>query len=226
MKKISLELKKDSTSLRRNDKWNHLYFNSLMSWSTAMGVLLLTFMTIGTGKAIGRAGNDTDVIRWAEQHFAKGKIPPFSFVYGGKSSDKFIKNWQYKAEKLATAEPNSMVKVYSFTDPQSGLVVKCTVTCFTDFPSVEWVLNFSNTSAKNTPVIEQAAAIDQTFGSNEQGTFILDHSNGSNAERVDFQMRHDNLQMGKPFYSTPDGGRSSDHSAFPFFNIEMPETRE
>ena len=27
-----------------------------------------------------------DVTRWIETHFAKGKIPPFSFVYDGKPS--------------------------------------------------------------------------------------------------------------------------------------------
>jgi len=222
MKKISLELKNYTDSLWLGNRRNHLYSKSVMSCLITICMLLLTFMTFGSERAIGRTGNDTDVSRWADQHFAKGKIPPFSFLYDGKSSDTFIKNWQYKAEKIATAELNSVVKLYSYTDPQSGLVVKCTVTCFTDFPSVEWVLHFSNTSAKNTPVIEQAAAIDQTFVSNEKGTFILHHSKGSNAERVDFQMRHDKLQQGKSFYSTPDGGRSSDHAAFPFFNIEMP----
>ena len=41
-----------------------------------------------------------DMGQWVEQRFAKGKIPPFSFVYGGKKSDKFIQSWQYKAEKV------------------------------------------------------------------------------------------------------------------------------
>jgi len=225
MKKISQEFKNDPASFCRNGKFNYLKAKGMMSYYLTICMLLLTGITFSTGKAIGRTGNHTDVCRWADQHFAKGKVPPFSFVYDGKSSDTFIKNWQYKSEKIVTAEPNSMVKVYSYSDPQSGLVVKCTVTCFTDFPSVEWVLHFSNTSAKNTPLLEQAAALDQTFVSNEKGTFILHHSKGSNAERVDFQMRHDKLQQGKSFYSTPDGGRSSDHAAFPFFNIEMPRNQ-
>ena len=36
-----------------------------------------------------------NVKQWMEQRFAKGVIPPFSFVYGGKKSDCFIRNWQY-----------------------------------------------------------------------------------------------------------------------------------
>ena len=193
-----------------------------MSHLILISVVILVCQTLFAVKVSAKPTNETDVCKWVEQHFAKGKIPPFSFVYGGISSDKFIKNWQYKAEKILAKEANTLVTLFSYRDQQTGLVVRCTVTCFTDFPSVEWILNFSNTSAKNTPLLEQAAAIDQTFGSSEQGTFILHHSKGSNAERVDFQMRHDKLQLGKPIYSTPDGGRSSDHSAFPFFNVEMP----
>lgn len=33
-----------------------------------------------------------DVTRWIETHFAKGKIPPFSFVYDGKPSRELLKS--------------------------------------------------------------------------------------------------------------------------------------
>jgi len=100
--------------------------------------------------------------------------------------------------------------------------VKCTVTSFTDFPPVEWVLNFTNTSGKNSPVIEKAAAINYDFNATAGGIFILHHAKGSNAERSDFQPYDDRMQVGKNIYMTPSGGRSSDNTAFPFFNIEMP----
>ena len=96
------------------------------------------------------------------------------------------------------------------------------VTCFNDFQAVEWVLKFSNTSGKNTPLIEKAAVIDHSFVSEEKGTFILHHAKGSNAERTDFQPIDEKMQIGKSIYMTPIGGRSSDNTAFPFFNIEIP----
>ena len=102
------------------------------------------------------------------------------------------------------------------------MVVKCTVTCFTDFPAVEWVLNFSNASGKNTPLIEKAAEIDYSFVAEGEGAFVLHHAKGSNAERSDFQPIDEKLQTGKNIYMTPIGGRSSDNTAFPFFNMEMP----
>jgi hypothetical protein len=66
-----------------------------------MPVLLAVFMNNGlvVGQPKSEIPSDkASVQRWVEQHFAKGKIPPFSFLYGGKSSNNFIKNWQNKAE--------------------------------------------------------------------------------------------------------------------------------
>ncbi|MBW8325088.1 MAG: alpha-galactosidase [Prolixibacteraceae bacterium] len=164
----------------------------------------------------------TDAHQWVKQHFAKGKIPPFSFVYGGKNSNSFLKNWQFKAEKLLAVEPKSEVSAFTYSDPKSGLAVKCIVTCFADFQAVEWVLNFTNTSGKNTPIIEKAAAIDYSFVAEEKGVFVLHHAKGSNAERSDFLPIDEKMQPGKSIYMTPQGGRSSDKTGFPFFNIEMP----
>ena len=165
---------------------------------------------------------NTDVQQWVKQHFARGKIPPFSFVYGGKNSDSFIKSWQYKSEKPASKEHGAEEILITYSDKKTGLVVKCNVTVFTDFPAVEWVLNFSNTSGSNTPLIEKVAVADQVFSAAGDGKFILHHSRGSDAARADFQPVDEELQPGKNIYMTPAGGRSSDKTAFPFFNIEMP----
>jgi len=113
-----------------------------------------------------------DVKQWMEQRFAKGVIPPFSFVYGGKKSDSFIRNWQYQFEKTPSSEPNQEKYLYHYTDRATGLTVKCTVTCFTDFPAVEWVLHFSNASGKNTPAIEKVAVADHSFIAGGNGDII------------------------------------------------------
>jgi len=168
----------------------------------------------------------SDISQWVENNFAKNKIPPFSFVYGGKNSDTFIKSWQYKAEKKTTINPDVEESVYTYSDTQSGLVVKCFVTCFHDFQAVEWLLRFYNTSVRNTPLIEKAAVINHSFTSVTEGPFILHHARGSNAGKNDFQPLRTDLKIGENIYLTPSGGgRSSDYSAFPFFNIEMPDQK-
>jgi len=190
---------------------------------------IFTFLTIlgGLCNAFGQSKqsipkNNIAVHQWIDKHFAKGKVPPFSFEYGGRKSDSFITNWQYRAEKIKSSEPNQEETVYSYSDKQSGLTVRCTVTRFNDFPAVEWVLKFSNASGKNTPVIEKTAVIDHSFVAEGKGSFVLHHAKGSNAERSDFQPVDEKLEIGKSIYMTPSGGRSSDNTAFPFFNIGTP----
>ncbi len=167
----------------------------------------------------------TEVKRHVEKLFAKGKVPPFSFVYGGKKSADFIQSWDYRAEKLPTNDPQTEKTLYTYSDKHTGLVVKCTVTCFDDFPAAEWVVNFRNSSGKNTPLIEQAAVIDQSFAAAEKGSFVLHHARGSGATKSDFQPIDEEMQPGKTVNIIQTNGRSSDYAAFPFFNIEMPGSR-
>jgi len=197
------------------------YFRKKLCLLTFAAIFGISGTSLGQSiKGIPESG--PDIQRWVSQHFAKGKIPPFSFVYDGKKSDEFIKGWQFRAEKLKSNDSAAEESVFTYSDPKTGLVVKCLVTCFTDFPAVEWVLRFSNTSAANTPIIEQAAVIDQTFTGETSGNYILHHNRGSDAQRNDFQPIDEKMKVGKPVYMTPVGGRSSDNTAFPFFNIEAP----
>ncbi|MCX6219643.1 MAG: alpha-galactosidase [Bacteroidia bacterium] len=193
--------------------------------SILMLILFILFMSQYKANGFPKPNvspNGIEVHQWVKQHFAKGKIPPFSFVYGGKSSESFIKDWQYSAEKIKSTDPNVEEDIYTYSDKQSGLVVKCNVTLFNDFQAVEWVLKLTNNSERNSPLIERAAVIDYSFISKEKGSFILHHAKGSDAKMNDFQPIDETLQIGKNIYMTPAGGRSSDNTAFPFFNIETP----
>ena len=163
-----------------------------------------------------------DACRWVEDNFAKNKTPPFSFAYGGRNSDSFITKWDYKVDITESTDPSINESVYTYSDKKGGLVVKCFVTYYNDFPAVEWVLKFSNNSKRNTPVIEKVHAVNHTFSYNKNGTFILHHANGVNSERSDFRPYDDELKIGESVYMTPTGGRSSGGTSFPFFNIESP----
>ena len=161
-----------------------------------------------------------EVKNWVQEHFAKGKIPPFTFILGGKSSNSFIRDWAFSDEKLHSGK-DSEKRLFTYSDKQTGLVVKCFLTVYNDFPAVEWVLKFSNNSAKNTPLIEDAAVINMPLMFNKKSAIILHHARGSNASPGDFMPLDDTLRIGNNFRMTPEGARgSSDNTAFPFFNIE------
>ena len=69
-------------------------------------------------------------------HFTAGVLPPFSFIYGGKPSSEFLKDWEFSQETKQQVETKTE-KLLTYKDPKTGLVVNCTCEIFTDFPAVE-----------------------------------------------------------------------------------------
>lgn len=191
-----------------------------------IGLLCLLFCidNVNAQQANNTTALRVDVRQWVKKQFAKGQVPPFSFVYGDRKSTDFIKNWQFKAEKIISTDPSIEKTVYTYTDKKSGLSVRCNVSCFDEFQAVEWTLHFSNlATADTTAVISKVAAADYTLSYRHQGETILHHSRGSDAKRNDFEPLMSPVKEGAPVYITPPGGRSSEGNAFPFFNIVTPD---
>lgn len=214
------------------------FFASGSLWQENRGILkslwirlcLIIVLTIfsASSKASNQPGpdslkSDTDIHQWIKEHFAKGKIPPFSFNYNEADSKTFITRWAYSAEKLISNNPDLEKYLFTYYDKNSGLKVKCFVTGFKDFPAVEWVLKFSNTSNRNTPILKKPYVLNYLSACESKGGFILHHANGSNATRSDFIPIDDTLKAGKSIEMMPAGGRSSDNTALPFYNIESPD---
>ncbi len=165
---------------------------------------------------------------WVESHFATGVLPPFSFTYGGTSSDEFLKDWQFSQETkppddIETVEDASAyLTFFTYKDQQTGLQVRCECEVFADFPAVEWVVTFKNCGTNNTPIIEDVHALDMTLTRKEGGEFVLHRALGSSATKMDFAPVDEAMPPNVKVRLAPVGGRSSNTSAFPFFNIEAP----
>ncbi|MDR1813755.1 MAG: alpha-galactosidase [Tannerella sp.] len=164
-----------------------------------------------------------DVNKWISANFGKGKTPPFSFVYNGIRSDEFIRKWDFSSEEWSSAEPNSVGKHFVWRDAATGLKIECDVTGFTDFGAVEWVMRLTNTSDKDTPLMDSFKVVDKTFETRSDGAFSVLHARGSIGARSDFLVSQTPLQPAGTLHLQPEGGRSSDHTAFPFFNIINPD---
>lgn len=162
---------------------------------------------------------EVNVVEWVDSHFNKGKLPPFSFIYGDKHSKYFIKSWKFSVQKKGEIEKDVVNNVYTWTDLKSGMQVVCDLKAYPEFKAVEWVLRFANTSNANSATLQQVKAIDIDMQYPDAGDMTLHYSDGSNASRADFHPRKKILTAGESFEISPVSGRSSDH-AFPFFNIE------
>ena len=47
-----------------------------------------------------------------------------------------------------------------WTDPATGLQVRCVGIEYDDFPTVEWTVHFKNTGANDTPILSDIQAVD------------------------------------------------------------------
>lgn len=165
-----------------------------------------------------------EVSAWIAQHFAKGKVPPFSFVYDGKPSDTFIRSWKFSSERLESSEPNVLRYRFTYSSSQLGLQVACEVDAYTDFDAVKWVLHITNVGAVNSKMLSEVKAIDTDLRTTEAGDFRLHSADGNHISRADFHPRTRVVQVGETVQVAPINGRSSE-VAFPFFNIELPANR-
>ena len=146
--------------------------------------------------------------------------PPFSFVYGGKPSAELLKTW--KAERSAKALDDQRIeRVVTYTDPETGLVIRCVGIGYRDFPTVEWTLHFKNTGTTATPILEKIQALDMRFARGVYGEYLLHHAVGSPCAVNDYAPIETPLPPGTEKRIGAAGGRPT-NSDWSYFNLETP----
>ncbi len=95
----------------------------------------------------------------------QGAIPailsdyPFSFTYGGKSSDELLSTWS-KASHSETLDADRTKLVTTWTDESTGLKLTWEALKFSDYPAAEWLLYVENKGTSDTPIISNLQAMD------------------------------------------------------------------
>lgn len=146
--------------------------------------------------------------------------PPFSFTYAGRPSSKFLRGWKLNGsgKKL---DANRLQRVGTYTDPKSGLVVKCEAVEYTDYPVVEWTVYFKNTGKRDTPIIERVKTLDERIADCPLTSIaVLRYNNGGQCSREAFQPREERLEYSASVRIAPGSGRPSD-PYLPYFNLEV-----
>ena len=155
----------------------------------------------------------------------------FSFKYDGHSSSEILRTW--RVERMTRdAASGTKEHTLTYTDPATGLEVRCVATEFADFPAVEWILYFKNTGAANTPIIEDIRALDTTLALPRDKAARVHYANGSECRLDDFAPMVTSLGANEhdpqgawvgeknPLRLESKGGRSS-CGRLPFFNLDM-----
>ena len=147
-----------------------------------------------------------------------GFEPMFSFTYGGKPSAELLKTWELKRGKRQL-DADRTEHTLTYTDPKTGLVLRCVGIEYLDFPTVEWTLYFKNTSDKDTPILSDIRALDVALTS--PGEPRVRYALGSSGAQKDYQPLESAITPGATVRLSAGGGRPSS-GILPYFNLEMP----
>ncbi len=143
--------------------------------------------------------------------------PPFSFIYGGKTSADLLPRWncEVKASDLDSLRQHLEV---TYTDPETSLQVRIVTTSFKDFPAVESTMYFKNAGRSDTPILKDIQALDALLNSPESAP-IIHYSRGATCCINDF-MPITRVLGGPGRLDLKAGGGRSSSEFLPFFNIE------
>ncbi len=149
----------------------------------------------------------------------------FSFTYAGKPSAESLKTWQLKRTSREL-DANRTEHTLAYTDPQTGLMVRCVGIEYRDFPTVEWTLYFKNTGVKDTPILENIQALDirverKAGPSSDATEFHLHHQRGSPNTPQDYEPFDTVLGPEMQRRIAAAGGHPT-RTDLPYFNLELP----
>ena len=149
-----------------------------------------------------------------------GVAPPFSFVYGGRHSDDLLPTWAF-AESVERLDDQRARRVQTYTDPVTGLQVRCVIVEYADFPTVEWTVHLRNTGPADSRIVEDVQALDTSLQRGPVGEFLLRHNVGSPCQPNDYQPMETPLPPDAHERIAAAGGRPT-NSDLCYVNVEWP----
>ena len=141
--------------------------------------------------------------------FGENKLP-FSFNYGGESSDSFLYKWNYTCER-----DDDKYKI-TYQDPETGLAVIIDAIKYKDDGALWWDVYFENRGKENSKQISQVKLLDANFEGFENP--VLHSAEGTTAAINDFEPLQYSFKVGKSIDLWSTGGKSSNHN-IPYFNM-------
>jgi alpha-galactosidase len=145
----------------------------------------------------------------------------FSFNYGGKPSAEFLKTWELNRTSRKLDDKRTEYTL-TYTDPATGLIVRCVGVEYSDFPCVEWTLYFKNGGKQDTPILSEIQALDMRVERKPGvgGEYLLHHNTGSQTAPSDYQPHETVLGPGAVLVLAGAAGRpTGDHLSY--FNLEL-----
>jgi alpha-galactosidase len=148
---------------------------------------------------------------------------PFSFVYGGKPSQRFLASWQ-KSETVHPLSGGRTLRTITYRDPATHLEVSREITTFPGNKAIDWVLKLRNTGTQDSPMLENILPLDLEIPVPAGGAVTFHHAHGSSSGVIDYVPVDKDLSAGTQVqmahYILVNGLHKG--SYLPFFNLQYP----
>ena len=163
--------------------------------------------------------------RWSQQHILGEKpVLPFSFIYGGRDSGELLSQWKLRVRSRNPGAGRTE-RSMTWSDPATGMVVRCESVEYTDYPAVEWIVYFRNTGIKDTLILKEIQGLDTRFEKSGNGEFLLHCNKGDFCAMDSYEPYQVSLTPGlEQKFGPPDAsGKSCDGPrGWPYYNLQMP----
>ena len=148
---------------------------------------------------------------------------PFSFNYDGQASDNLLAGWPVKRE-ARQLDPTRKQHTFVWSDPKTGLQVRCVAVEYADHPAIEWTVYLKNTGKQHTPILKDFEGLDSRFERSEGSEFTLHGIAGDWCTADSF--RPYQIALGPKAVerrSPASSGKSCDGlKGWPYYNLQMP----
>ena len=152
---------------------------------------------------------------WFKEHLTDSRSSlPFSFTYDGQTSARLLAEWPAKVadERL---DAQRIRRTIVWTDPKSGLEVRCVAVDYADYPAVEWTVWFKNTGATDTPILKDVLGMDAALAGRAGEEPTVHYIDGDGG----FAPHDRRLGRGTVLGFKPRNGRPTD-GCFPCYNLD------
>ncbi len=146
-----------------------------------------------------------------------GDVLPLSFVYDGVPAKWLLPAWDRQDDTQVLAQTR-VRRTTTWTDPQTGLEVRCVSIAYRDFPVVEWTVHFHHRGPEASPILEDIRAIDVRWPVPPGDACVLHGCRGDACTPDSYQPYAVPLAPGAHHTFAPPGGRPTEE-AFPYFNL-------
>ena len=143
---------------------------------------------------------------------------PFAFVYAGQPSDGLLAAWPIRTDSTRL-DAGRTRHTLTWTDPRTGLEVRCLAVAYSDFPVVEWTVTFRNTGRQDTPILENVQGLDARLGRTSDGEVVLRFPKGDTCRPDLYEPQEVTLAPHSQTRFAPAGGRPT-NGAFPYYNLQ------